>query len=65
MAYASIYAELGQKEEALAWLEKAYQQRTLGVLFLGLNPRFDSLRGDPQFEELVKRVSLLGHEPPR
>jgi TolB-like protein/Flp pilus assembly protein TadD len=65
MAYASIYAELGQKEEALAWLEKAYQQRTLGVLFLRLNPRFDSLRGDPQFEELVKRVSLLGHEPPR
>jgi serine/threonine protein kinase/Flp pilus assembly protein TadD len=65
MAYVWLYAALGQKEQAFAWLEKVYQQHGLGILFLKLDPRLDSLRSDPRFQELLKRVDLLSKQPPR
>jgi TolB-like protein/DNA-binding winged helix-turn-helix (wHTH) protein/Flp pilus assembly protein TadD len=55
---AAIYASLGDKDEAMKWLEKGYAERfNPGVL---IRPGFDSLRSDPRFQDLVHRVGLPG-----
>ena len=56
MAFLSI--ELEQREQAFAYLEKAIVQRRLLMITLKVNPRFDALRDDPRFDDLVKRVGL-------
>ncbi len=53
---AMVYAALGDKDQAMAWLEKAYRERpNPGVL---LRPGFNPLRGDPRFQDLRIRVGL-------
>lgn len=56
---ATIYAGLGDNEQAFAWLEKANEDRSgwLG-LWLKLDPKFDSLRPDPRFRDLLRRIGL-------
>lgn len=49
-------AQIGNKEKAFEYLEKAYQRREWGLAHLRVDPRFDSLRNDPRFSEFVKRV---------
>jgi tetratricopeptide (TPR) repeat protein len=55
---AFTYLPLGEKEEALAWLEKTYEERGAGLAFLIAEPWFDLLRSDPRFQDLVRRVGL-------
>jgi TolB-like protein/DNA-binding winged helix-turn-helix (wHTH) protein/Flp pilus assembly protein TadD len=56
---ATIYAGLGQKDRAFEFLEKAYSDRALDVSwYLKADPRIDSLRSDPRFERLLRRVGL-------
>ena len=55
---ASFYADLGDKEQAFRWLNTAYQERDLGLACMKTNPYFDSIRSDPRFAELVRRVGL-------
>ncbi|HKR60720.1 MAG TPA: protein kinase [Pyrinomonadaceae bacterium] len=55
---ALIYAGLGDKDQAFAWLEKAYTERSVWMPSLKVDPKFDSLRSDPHFAELVRRVGL-------
>ncbi len=55
---ASIYAGLGDKEQAFLWLEKMYQQRDNSSSNLKVHPPFEALRSDPRFAELVRRVGL-------
>lgn len=58
---ATIYAGLGEKEGALAWLEKAYEDRSGWLaLWLKVDPKFDGLRADERFRELLRRI---GHTP--
>lgn len=57
--FALIYAGLGMQEEALPWLEQAYQQHSRMMVWLKVDPRFDSLRPDPRFQDLMRRVGLL------
>jgi tetratricopeptide (TPR) repeat protein len=53
---ATIYAALGDSDQAITWLEKGYAERfNPGVL---LRPGFDPLRSDPRFQALVRRVGL-------
>jgi serine/threonine-protein kinase len=53
---AMIYAALGNRDQAMNWLEKGYEERfNPGVL---LRPGFDPLRSDPRFETLVRRIGL-------
>jgi serine/threonine-protein kinase len=52
------YALIGDKEKAFVWLEKAYQERVDLLVWLNVDPGFDSLRPDPRFESLVQRVGL-------
>ncbi len=55
---AIIYTGLGEKERALESLEKAYEERTGGLLLLKVEPIFDSLRPDPRFVNLLRRLGL-------
>jgi tetratricopeptide (TPR) repeat protein len=58
-AMATIYIGLGQNEEALTWLERAYEQRgSYLILFLNVDPVYDPLRDDPRFQDLLRRMNL-------
>ncbi len=54
---ATDYARLGDKENAFLWLEKCYSERQ-GMEFLKIDPALDSLRSDPRFTDLVRRVGF-------
>jgi eukaryotic-like serine/threonine-protein kinase len=57
-AIALIYVALGDKDQAFVWLEKADNERDANLARLPVDPRFDSLRDDPRFVDLVRRVRL-------
>ena len=55
---AIVYVGLGQKDQAFEWLEKAYEHREEILVFLNVDPSWDTLRSDPRFQNLVRRVGL-------
>jgi TolB-like protein/Tfp pilus assembly protein PilF len=55
---AASFAELGEKDEAFAWLAKAYDQRDYQLTLLKVVPEMDNLRSDPRFTDLLRRVGL-------
>ena len=55
---ATMYAELGDKNQAFRWLNTAYQERDLHLLGLKTDFLLDPLRSDPRFAELVRKVGL-------
>jgi tetratricopeptide (TPR) repeat protein len=55
---ARIYARLGDETQALEWLEKAYRERDLFLGDLKVDPNFDSVRSDPRFADLLRRMGL-------
>jgi len=55
---ALVYAGLGEKDQAFAWLEEGYKQHSFQMQFLKLEPRWDSLRSDPRFADLIRRLGL-------
>ena len=55
---AFIHAGLGEKEEALAWLEKGYEERAFQMQFLKVEPRWNAFRNDPRFTDLMRRISF-------
>jgi len=55
---ASIYARLGQKDQAFDYLEKAFQERNFRIALINVSFEFDSLRSDPRFADLLKRIGL-------
>jgi len=57
--FAESYARLGDKDQALAWLERAYAKRLPALIYLKADPMWDPLRGDPRFEALTQRIGLL------
>jgi TolB-like protein/tetratricopeptide (TPR) repeat protein/tRNA A-37 threonylcarbamoyl transferase component Bud32 len=55
---AIVCAGLGETDEAIAWLAKAYEERDNLLTMLRVYPFFDPLRSDPRFNELMKKVGL-------
>jgi TolB-like protein/Flp pilus assembly protein TadD len=54
---AVIYVRLGDKNEAIAWLQRSYQNKDFNLLnTINVNPLLDPLRGDPRFEALAEKV---------
>lgn len=55
---AAIYSALGQSDEAIEWLEKGYEERAFQMQTLNLDPRWDNIRSDPRFADLVRRIGF-------
>jgi TolB-like protein/Tfp pilus assembly protein PilF len=56
---AVIYVGLGEKDEAFAWLNRAYEERSYTLAeYLTTDARLDTLHSDPRFAELVRRIGL-------
>ena len=55
---ALVYAGLGEKDQAFDWLQKAYDARSSGLTWLRVEPKFDSLRSDPRFADLLQRIGF-------
>ena len=55
---AAVYAGLGEKEQAFQWLEKAYNERDEGMIYLNSAPPWGRINSDPRFASLVRRIGL-------
>ena len=56
---AVFYTQLGDKDQALEWLEKAFAERVTGLTRLKTRPELDPLRDDPRFSDLLLRMNLM------
>jgi len=52
--FALLYHGLGDSKETFRWLERAREERDVHIVFLGVDPKWDDLRGDPRFTDMVK-----------
>ena len=57
-APALVYLGLGDRSQTLQWLERSYEERASWMIWLLKDPRWDPMRGDPQFEAIVDRVGF-------
>lgn len=55
---ALIYTGLGDRDQAFVWLEKAYEERHPYLTLINVEPVFDSIRSDPRFANLLRRIGL-------
>jgi serine/threonine protein kinase/tetratricopeptide (TPR) repeat protein len=55
---ALVYAGLGSKSSTLEWLEKAYDDRSTWLTWIKVDPRFDIVRDDPRYRDLLRRMNL-------
>jgi Tfp pilus assembly protein PilF len=58
MPYTLLHAELGDRDQTIAWLERAYADRDPVLLLVRVHPAFDSIRGDPRLEPLLRRAGV-------
>ena len=57
--FALIYMGLGDKDQTFIWLEKTYEERADILQHIKVSPRYDSLRSDPRFDALLRRMKLV------
>ncbi len=55
---ALVYNGLNKRDETLAWLERAYEQRNPRMVFLNVEPKWNNLRDEPRFQELLRKVGF-------
>ncbi len=58
LAYAVVHVGLGNTDLALDWLDKAYEERSNRLAYLGLEPVWEPLRSDARFNDLLRRIGL-------
>jgi len=58
MSWQASHARLGEREKAFEVLERCYEERLPSLTFLAVDAWFDSLRDDPRFQDLMKRIGL-------
>jgi TolB-like protein/Tfp pilus assembly protein PilF len=56
--FSIIHTALGENEQALAWLQKSYNEHDWALVVLGVEPRLDPLRSDSRFRSLLRKVGL-------
>lgn len=64
MYLALMYVGLGERAAAFHWLEKAYEGRDPGLVYLDVKPGFEALRDDQRFSALLRRIGLRREEHP-
>jgi len=57
-AFVEIYADMGNSDMAMQYLEAAYREHTAELVRLQVNPAYDNLHTDPRFQNLVRRIGL-------
>jgi len=57
-AFAAIYLGLGEKQKALDWLDKSYEDQESACWYLKVDPIYDSVRNEPRFQAILKKVGL-------
>jgi hypothetical protein len=55
---ALIYTALGQKKEALDWLDRAYNEKDTWVVWTNVLVEWDTLRGEPRFIDLQRKLKM-------
>jgi TolB-like protein/DNA-binding winged helix-turn-helix (wHTH) protein/Tfp pilus assembly protein PilF len=55
---AIVYAGLGENDQALDWIEKAYKDRSNAIVFAKVDPQLDTLRSTPRFQSLLHRLAF-------
>lgn len=55
---AMLHTALGENEKALGFLEKAFSEKDVRMAFLKVEPRWNTLRSEPRFQDLIKRINL-------
>ena len=55
---AQIHARLQEKDQTLAWLEQAFNERDSQLTYLKVEPAFDEIRSDPRFQQLLQRLAM-------
>jgi len=55
---ALVYNSLGERDKTFEWLEKGYEQRDVRMIFLKVEPKWDSLRSDHRFQALMRKVGF-------
>jgi eukaryotic-like serine/threonine-protein kinase len=58
VSFAVVYVGLGEKDQAFTWLEKAYEERSSSLVYLRVDSIWDSLRSDPRYADLLRRMGL-------
>ena len=58
MGVVSLYLRAGENDLALEWLERAFVDRDPNLPFISVSPPFDSVRDDPRFQDLLRRMNL-------
>ncbi len=51
-------ATIGETEEGMTWLERAYEERDPMLVIVKTDPRLDPLRSDPRFDDLLRRIGF-------
>ena len=57
--FGMLFAGLGDKDKAMTWLEKAYDDRADGLTWLNVEPMLDEVRNDPRFQDLIRKIGLV------
>ncbi len=57
---AAVYVALGDTEQAFVFLDRAAEAKAEFLVFLGVDPRFDPVRSDPRYKELLEKLGLPG-----
>jgi hypothetical protein len=58
MAWLQPYTGLGDKDQAFRWLNESLKNHEGWMMFLKVDPQWESLRGDPRFDDLLRRLGL-------
>ena len=56
--FALLYLGLGEKDRTFEWLNKTFNEYPFTLVFLKIDPRYDNLRSDPRFTDLLRRMKL-------
>jgi serine/threonine protein kinase/tetratricopeptide (TPR) repeat protein len=57
-SFALFYFALGENNQGFKWLDNAYEEREVWMCYLKVDPKLDSVRSDPRFKELLKKMNL-------
>jgi adenylate cyclase len=57
-ALAMAHMAVGDLDGTFAWLDKTYEERTPWLIFMNEHPRYDALRGDPRFQQLLRKIGF-------